>query len=129
MSVYQADLFTAIKAAAGITSIVGAKVHAMVAPASSSAPYLVYQVIGTSGQTHHDGARPVEFPLIQFSCWSETPAEAISLAAAVRAAFDGQTLAGTSNLSLVFSGQSGQYDDESELYGEIIEFSGACNSN
>lgn len=126
---FQSDFYTAIQADATITSIVGSRIFAYVAPSTATAPFIVYQVIGTGGQTAHDGTRPVEFPLIQISCWSESPAASIALASAVNAFADGNTISGDSDLSLVFSGQSGQYDQATKLFGEILEFSGHANTN
>jgi hypothetical protein len=38
---------------------------------------------------------------------------------------DGNTISGTSNLTLTFSGRSGFYDAEERLFGEFIELTGA----
>ena len=126
---YQADIMTTLTTDSGIAAIIAGRVFADVADGSTATPYLVYQVIGTSGETTHDGNRNLEFPSVQFSAWANTKAVAIALASAVNAALDGQTLAGSSNLSLTFSDQNGTHDPESNLYGEILEFRGACNRN
>ena len=126
---YQLNIMTALAAASTITDIVGTRIYADVADGSATAPYLVYQVITTTGETTHDGVRNIEFPLIQFSCWATGKAAAIALASAVNALLDGNTLAGSSNISFQFSNQFGQYDIETKLYGEILEYDAATNTN
>jgi len=126
---FQGDIYTALTTDSGVSAIIGSRLFADVADGSTVTPYLVYQVIGTNGETTHDGNRNLEFPSIQFSAWANTKAAAIALASAVNTALDGQTLAGTSDISLTFSDQSGTRDPESNLYGEILEYRGACNRN
>ena len=126
---YQSDIQATLTANAGITAIVGDRIFSDVADGSAQPPYLVYQIIATSGQTTHDGNRNLEFPLIQFSCWGAGKAAVIALASAVNTALDGVTHAGTSNVSTVFSNQSGTYDSETELFGEILEYRAATNKN
>ena len=126
---YQSDIIAALTTDSGVSGIIGDRVFADVADGSTVTPYLVYQVISTGGETTHDGNRNLDFPSVQFSAWADTKAAAIALASAVNAALDGQTIDGESNLSLTFSDQHGTHDSESNLYGEIIEFRGACNRN
>lgn len=126
---YQSDMYSALVAAAGITAIVGTRIYADVADGTTTAPYLVYQVISTGGETTHDGVREIEFPVIQFSCWATGKAAAIALASAVNAVLDGKTLAGSSGISFQFSNQFGTYEPDTKLYGEIIEYQTATNTN
>lgn len=126
---YQSDITSALAAASTITAIVGARVYADVADGSTAAPYLVYQVVSTGGETTHDGAREIEFPLIQFSCWATGKAAAIALASAVNAVLDGNTLAGASGVTLQFSNQFGQYDPDTKLFGEILEYRASTTTN
>lgn len=126
---YQADLFNALVADPTISGITGAGIFADVADGSASAPYLVYQVISTGGETTHDGTRPIEFPLIQFSCWAAGKAAAIALASALNALLDGNTLPGSSGITFQFSNQFGSYDPETKLFGEIIEYRASTLTN
>lgn len=126
---YQSDLYSALSGEASITAIVGSRIYADIADASATAPYLVYQVTSTSGETTHGGTRDVEFPSIQFSCWATGKASAIALASALNTFLDGATIAGSSDLSLVFSNQFGQYEPDTKLFGEIIEYQAATNTN
>lgn len=126
---YQSDIKSAFAAASTITALVGTRVYADVAPGEAAAPFIVYQTIATSGTTTHDGERNLEFPLIQFSCWAATKAEVIAIASAVNTLLDGNTISGSSGITFRFSGQNSSYDPESRLFGEMIDFTGACAKN
>lgn len=126
---YQSDLYSALVAESSITSLVSTRIYADVADSSASAPYIVYQVVATRGQTTHSGSREVEFPTIQFSCWADTKAAAIAIASALNAFLDGNTINGNSDLSMIFSNQLGNYDPETKLFGEILEYSAATKTN
>lgn len=126
---YQSDLYAALVATTSITDLVGTRIFADVADSSAVAPYIVYQVVSTRGETTHSGSRDIEFPTIQFSCWAKTKAAAIAIASALNAAVDGATIEGDSNLSMIFSNQLGNYDPDTKLFGEVIEYSAATNTN
>lgn len=126
---YQSDLKAAMTANVTLAALVGTRVFADIAPGSATAPFVVFQTIATGGETTHDGNRNLEFPLIQFSCWAATKASAISVASAVNSMLDGKTLTGSAGLTLRFSDQNSTYDPESRLFGELIDFRGACNKN
>ena len=126
---YQSDIKTAFTAASTITALVGTRVYSDIAPGDAAAPFIVFQTIATTGTTTHDGERNLEFPLIQFSCWAKTKAAAIALASAVNTLLDGNTIAGSSGITFRFSGQNSSYDTESRLFGEMIDFDGACAKN
>jgi len=126
---YQSDIKTAFTAAATITALVGTRVYSDIAPGEAAAPFIVFQTIATSGTTTHDGDRNLDFPLIQFSCWASTKAAAVSIASAVNSLLDGNTIAGSSGITFRFSGQNSSYDPESRLFGEMVDFTGACAKN
>lgn len=126
---FQSDIYTAITGNGTVAGLVGTSIFPDVADGTVSAPFIVYQVVSTDGETTHDGVRNIEFPLVQFSCWSTTKASAISLAAAVNDVLDGKTISGTANASFTFSNQFGNYDSESKLFGEILEYRAAANTN
>lgn len=126
---YQSDIFTALSTAAGVTALADTRIFPDVADGSAVAPYVVYQTIATSGETTHDGLRNLEFPLVQFNCWATTKAGAIALASAVNAVLDGNTLAGSSGVTFQFSNQFGQYEPDTKLFGEIIEYRAATTTN
>ena len=126
---YQSDIKAAFTDSDDLTAIIGTRLYADVAPGTATAPYCVFQTIATGGTTTHDGDRSLEFPLIQFSCWATTKDGAIALASAVNDLLDGNTLAGSSGITFRFSGQNSNYDPESRLFGESIDFTGACQTN
>ena len=126
---YQSDMLTALSATAGIASLVGSRIFADVADGSAITPYLVYQTVSTGSEPTHDGLREIEFPSIQFSCWAKTKAAAIALASAVNAALDGNTITGSSNLTFQFSNQFGQYESDTKLFGEILEYRASSITN
>lgn len=119
---YQSDIYTALAVSGAVFNIVGTRVFPDVADGSAAAPYVVYQTISTSGTTNHDGTRGVEFASIQFSCWAKTKAAAVALGTALNTMLEGNTIAGTSETTFTFSTRSGNYDDESKLFGEIMEY-------
>ena len=126
---FQEDIFTALSYDSGVTSIVGDRIFADVADGTTAAPYLVYQVISTGGETTHNGTRDIEFPTVQFSAWANTKQQAVALASAVTDLLDGNTLPGSSRITFVWSDQSGTYESETNLFGETLDFRGACNRN
>jgi hypothetical protein len=126
---YQSDTYTALTGNATIAGIVATRIFPEVADGSAAAPYIVYQTITTSGETTHDGVRNIEFPLIQFSCWATSKGGAIALASAVNTVLDGNTISGSSNVSFQFSNQIGIYDPDTKLFGEILEYRAATNTN
>ena len=126
---YQSDIVDAIKANSPLAAIIGARVFADVAPGGTVAPYIVYQTISDVGETPFDGIRSVTFPLVQFSCWATTKAGAVALSAALKTAIEGKNLPGSSNSSLGFSNQLSDRDQQTKLFGEIIDYRVSCNAN
>ena len=126
---YQSDTYTALAANGTIAGLVSTRIFPDVADGSAAAPYIVYQTISTGGETTHDRVRNLEFPLIQFNCWATSKAGAISLASAVNTVLDGKTLAGSSGVTFQFSNQFGQYEPDTKLFGEILEYRAATTTN
>ena len=119
---YHTDTQTALVESEAINGIVFGRVFADVADGSATAPYLVYQFVSEGGETTHDGSRGVVFPLIQISCWATTKSGAITLGDAVKETLEGQTIEGDSGASFQHSDRFGTYEDDTKLYGEIIEY-------
>ena len=126
---FQADIYTALTDDTTIAGLVSDRVFADVADGSTATPYIVYQVISTGGETTHDGNRSLEFPLVQFSAWADSKSEAIALGSAINTLLDGNTLPGDSAITFVFSDQQGRHDPETNLFGETLDYRGACNRN
>jgi hypothetical protein len=126
---YQSDIITALKAASTITATTGQRIYWDVADGSAQPPYLVLSTVSVGGETTHDGVREIEFPTIQFSCWSKGKAASVELAAAINTLIDGNTISGTSGVTFQFSNQFGQYESDTKLFGEILEYRASCKTN
>ena len=126
---YQSNIYTALTGNGTIAGLVGTHVFPDIADGTVAPPYIIYQTISTSGETSHDGVRNIEFPLIQLTSWATTRAGAIVLASAVNSVLDGNTISGASVVSFQFSNQLGTYDPETKLFGEILEYRAATNTN
>ncbi len=114
---YHADIFDALS---GETAA-GPRVYADVADGSTTVPYLVFQTITTGGETNHDGKRGVEFPTVQVTAWAVGRIAAAALADQVNEILEGNTI-GDSQISFQFSDRRGNYDAETRLSGEILEY-------
>lgn len=126
---YQSDLYTALTGNAGLTAVVGTNIYPDIADQTATAPYIVYYISSTRGETSHDGERTIEFPQITLTVWAKTKAQAISTSVLIDTILDGNTLAGSSDLSMIFSNRSGTYDPSAKLFGEILEYSASANIN
>lgn len=126
---YQADIHNALKSSSAIVGLTGGRIYADVCDQDAEVPYLVFQVISTRGETAHDGSRGIEFPTIQFSCWAKTKSAAVTLSAKVNSLLDGRTQTGASGISMIFSNAYGTYEADTKLFGEILEYSAATNTN
>ena len=89
MATLEAELRTYTLAGATVAGLVGTRMHARRLPQAPTLPAIVYQRIDT--RRLHDLSGPDGLPRarMQVTCWGATPADAYSLAAAVRARLDG----------------------------------------
>ena len=126
---WQSDIVTAILTDSALCAIIGENVFADVAAGNTPAPFIVYQQISDGSQTTFDGARNVAFPLVQFSCWSQTKSGATDLASKLKTAIEGRTLTGDSNVSLGFSNQVSSRDQQTKLFAEMIDYRVSCLAN
>jgi len=126
---WQTDMRLALIGSPALNALVGSAVWETVADSATTAPYVVYQTVSTGGETTHDGDRSLEFPSIQITAWATTAESARNVASKVNAVLDGKTLIGSSKVSFQLSGQSSSYDQETRLFGEIIEYTAAANRN
>lgn len=126
---FESDIYGALTTSTEIAALVGDRIFADVADSGTAAPYLVYQIISVTGETLHDRTRDIEFPIVQVSAWAETAAESIAIAKAVRTTLEAIDIEGDSDLTLSFSDRNSERDQETNLFGQIIEYRGACNSN
>ena len=126
---WQSDIVSAILTDTALCAIIGENVFADVAPGNTPAPFIVYQQISESGETTFDGIRNVTFPLVQFSCWAKTKSNAIDLVSKLRTAIEGRNLTGDSNASLAFSNQNSTRDQQTKLFGEMVDYRVSCLTN
>jgi len=126
---WQSDISSAILGDAALSAVIGGNLFADEAAGSAQAPYIVYQQISDSGETALDGSRTVTFPLVQFSCWASTKSGAIDLVSKLRTAIEGRNLDGDSNVSLGFSNSISTRDQQTKLFGELIDYRVSCNTN
>jgi hypothetical protein len=126
---WQEDICNAILDDETVTDLIDDRLFADVAPGEAVAPLIVYQQISEEGETMFDGTRDIIFPLVQFTCWSETKLGAIALASALRNAIEGKNLDGASLASLGFSNQESRRDQQTKLFCEQIDYRVSCYRN
>ena len=126
---YQSDIYDAVIASTSLAALIGDRFAWDIADGTTATPYIVAQTISADGETDHDGTRTWSFPLIQFSCWAATKAQAIAVMAAFRAALEGVTLPGTSHVSLSYSGEQSSRDPETRLFGELMDYRASTLTN
>lgn len=85
----EAELRTYTLAGAGVSALVGTRMHARMLPQTPVLPALTYLRVDT--RREHDMAGPdgLPRPRLQVTCWATTPAGAYDLAATVRQRLDG----------------------------------------
>lgn len=119
---YQSDINDAINDSTVLTALIGDRFFWDVADDDATAPFLVAQTISTDSETCHDGSRDWCFPLIQFSAWATTKTQVIALSTALKNEIEGQRIPGNSQVSFSFSGENSTRDQETKLYGVLIDY-------
>lgn len=125
---YESDIYDAVAASTALHALIGDRFSWDIADGDTVTPYIVAQTISDAGETDHDGKREISFPLIQFSAWAKTKAEAIAVMATFKTAMEGKTLTGYANVSLSFAGQNSSYDPETRLFGQIHDYRAAITT-
>ena len=126
---YETDIANAVLGGANLGSLISDRFSWEFADGETVAPFIVAQVISTDGETVHSGEREISFPLIQFSCWGRTKTEAVSMRQALKKDIEGRTLQGLSETTLTFQGANSTRDEDTKLYGEIIDYLGSSYTN
>jgi len=126
---WQSDIVNAILSDSELCSIIGGNLFADVAAGSATAPFIVYQSVSDASSTDFDGNRNLAFPLVQFSCYSATKQGAIELASKLKRVIEGKRLDGESNVSLGFTNQLSNRDQQTKLFSEIVDYRVSCLSN
>lgn len=126
---WQSDINDAIEASAPLAALIGDRFSWDIADGTTATPYLVAQVISSDGETDFDGNRDVAFPLIQFTAWSPSKAQAIAVMDTFGDELEGRNLPGDANISLGYAGEQSTYDRDTKFYGEIREYRASTNTN
>lgn len=79
-----------LKATAGVTALVGTRVHPLFAP-TNTLPAIVYEVLSDVPENYSSGATTTKNMRIEVGCYASTYAGAHALADAVEAALSGWT--------------------------------------
>lgn len=84
-------LVTYLLANAGLTALIGNRLHDLVLPQSATVPAVVWQLISNPPEQTHSGPSQLAHPRYQFACWAKTTLEAAQTARALRLALNGYT--------------------------------------
>lgn len=84
----QGAMYEELKADAGVSALVGARIYPVTAPQEADLPLLTLQRIDRPRERHQGGDAKLPHPRIQVNCWAETEIGADQLAEAVRGCLD-----------------------------------------
>lgn len=118
-------LVTYLLGQAGVSALIGNRLHDLVLPQSPTLPAIVWQRIG--GAEHdvaQDGPTKLVSARFQFSCWARTLLEAAQLAEALRLALHGyQGPMGSDTAHAVFlMDDRDLFDAETGLRRRVLDF-------
>ncbi len=82
-------MYTELTSDAGVSALVGTRVHPMLRPKGGTLPAITYQRISSIRDNSLDGPMDYVSYRIQIDCWAGTYAQAKALGDAVRAALNG----------------------------------------
>ena len=109
----------------GVTDLVGTDIYYGIIPQDVTEPYILMNNVITVGVEDKGGVANVDVTRVQLDCYSSSPHEAITMAAAVRTALDRYahgTVQGIDLAGVSFKDQHSDFDNEMELHRVIIEF-------
>lgn len=111
----ESDLYMHLKNDPTVSALVATRIYPLKAPQDVQKPYLVYNEIAGQQKQCIGGGVYQEDVRFQVDCWSEKYSTIKELKEAVVSALVG--FKSSYNLNT-----SGDYEDETELYREIIDF-------
>ena len=116
-------LITYLLADAGLSLLIGDRLHDDVLPQSPTLPAVVWQRISTPRFHSHSGPSGLAFPRFQFACWSTTRLEAIRTANALRACMDGFSgiISGVDVGAVFAEDEIDSYDPETGLRRVLLD--------
>lgn len=117
----RADLKARIEGNAGVSAIVGGAVSWFEKKRTDPYPCVILSTIDPGRDWHHGGPSGLDEPRVQIDCYGTTPAQADSLALAVRAAMEapgtiGGTKFGPGFLESEVTQTEGEQDGGQRLY-------------
>jgi len=118
-----------LKAASGVTDIVGQRIYPSYAPIGVANPYITFEVVDDEPSDTKAGASRLDSYLVQVSCYHKQAKIATNIASQVRGALDRFT--GITALNVIdrikFERVDGVYwEEEQELYRCDMEFMVRC---
>jgi hypothetical protein len=114
----EADVRTALIAAAAVTALVGTRIAAGVMPEGELRPYVTYQLISAQRPGSMSAHGTLRNARVQFNCWSQSYSEAKQIAQAVQDAIEASPL-----FDVVFNGDLDLYDDATDCYYVAVDYS------
>lgn len=111
----ESDLYNHLKDNADVSALVGSRIYPLKAPQDVQTPYLVYNEINGTKDQCIEGGVFQERVRFQVDCWSTKYSEIKQLKEKVVNALIGFKASSDINTS-------GDYEDSTELYREIIDF-------
>lgn len=109
---------TILKAASGVTDLVGQRIYSAPAPQSRAVPFITYTVVDVTPHDTKSGVSTVDEFRVQIDCWADDATEAATINKACRTALDRYTpgLVGGVNLDGIrFEFYRSDYDPDTDL--------------
>lgn len=124
MATIDAALVAALKAAAGVSALVGTRVFTRGTQQSATYPYVTVQRISTQGEPHLAGPSSLDWPRFQIDVWSPVALDALNVGEAIRTAIDGiSTTASGRTFTATLQDQRGPTpDEESRNFNTSLDF-------
>lgn len=107
----QSDIVTAL------SSVADGRVYPQIAEQEAALPLVVYRIIGKTPAQKLNGGAGIINTTVEFACWAETYAEAISLADSVRTAINAASL-----ISYEESSSGEDYEPQTDAFVEPVTF-------
>lgn len=114
-------IYTKLAADAAVAAIIGTRIYPVRAPQGVSAPYVIFQQIGSDPDATHNEPAGAIHRMFQFACFATTYEAAIALRDAVIAALDDAALS-TGESPTLEDERDGDFDDAIELYRSDADF-------
>lgn len=113
-----------ILADAGLSALIGTRLHDDVLPQSPTLPALVWQRISTPREYSQSGSSHYAMPRFQFACWANTRLETLQVADALRTALEAYKGAMGSEIvyGIFVENELSGYDPDTGLRRQIVDY-------